>query len=169
MIDFDTQIKIQAFLDGELAGDEAREVVTLIAGDQEAAALLGELKNTRRALSGAEQGITLPETREFYWSKIRRDIEKVERAQPALAPVSPWHTLVRWIRPIGVVAVVAVISLLVWQQMDGGNGLGAIVTAQIDSDAITYQDAASGTTFVWFNYPAENGVANDAGATTLYQ
>ena len=66
MINFNTQIKVQAFLDGELPAAEAREVAALIARDREAAALHTELKNTRRAIAGAEQGITLPETREFY-------------------------------------------------------------------------------------------------------
>ena len=63
MIDQETQLKIQAFLDGELAETEAREITALIARDRDAAALHTELKNTRRALATGLDllGITAPE------------------------------------------------------------------------------------------------------------
>ena len=167
MIDFNTQIKIQAFLDGELPESEALEIASLVARDREAAALHAELKTTRGILATAEEGILLPETREFYWSKIRREIEQTAQQRAPAIQRSLWHSVSAWLKPLGAVAAVAVVSILAWQQMDGGNGSGAIVTAQFDSDAITFQDDSSGTTFVWFNYPAEKRVANETGLNTL--
>ena len=85
------QLKLQAYLDGELPDSEVRAVADWIAKDAEAAGLLAELKNTRGALAGFEAEIKLPESREFYWSKIAREIERAERVEqsvPARTPAS---------------------------------------------------------------------------------
>jgi anti-sigma factor RsiW len=150
MIDWNTQLKIQAFLDGELDEAEARKIAALIASDHDSAALHAELKNTRCALYQAGDGIKVPETREFYWSKISREIEKLERQETAARSVSVLHVLARWLRPLGVVAAVAIVGLYVWRHTGGGNSWELIVTAQVDSGAVVYQDASSGTTLVWF-------------------
>jgi anti-sigma factor RsiW len=166
MIDFDRQLKLQAFLDGELPEAEGREIAAWIAQDREAAALHAELKNTRRALSAAEQGIVLlPETREFYWSKIRRDIERGGSAPRPQATVSGWALLLRWLKPMTVVTAVLLLGVLVWGRLEPHRL--ALVTAQVDENAITFQDDNSGTTFVWFNFPPENDVANAVAPTTL--
>lgn len=167
MIDWNTQIKIQAFLDGELPEAEAREIAALIAGDQWAAALHKELKNTRRAMGQAEAGLQLPETREFYWGKISREIERLEREKPQTATDPVWQALARWLKPLGAVAAVAIVGLFAWQQTNNGAGSEAFVTAQVDSGAMVFQDESSGTTFVWFGYPADNGVANADNSNTL--
>jgi anti-sigma factor RsiW len=74
-------LKLQACLDGELEPREARKVEAQVGLRPEAQALLGELRATRAALRGNEPERALPETREFYWSKIERAIEAAE-AQP---------------------------------------------------------------------------------------
>src|ERR1700731_3639121 len=85
-MDFEAQLKLQAFLDGELPEAEARELSDKARQDPEATALLGELRLTREAFKGFEQDIKLPESREFYWSKIQRQLEPQEVAsQPARA------------------------------------------------------------------------------------
>ena len=53
-MDHDAQLKLQAFLDGELPEAEASEVGNWLARDREAAALLEELRAAREALSGVE-------------------------------------------------------------------------------------------------------------------
>jgi len=73
-MDYEVQLKIQAYLDGELPETEAREIANLLAKDKEAVALHSELRNTRQSLSGFEVGVELPESRDFFWSKIKRDI-----------------------------------------------------------------------------------------------
>jgi len=167
MIDHVTQIKIQAFLDGELAGSEAREVASLIARDRDAAALHTELKNTRRALAGAEQGIVLPETREFYWSKIRRDIERLEPARTVYAEPSIWQLINRLLKPVAAVAAVVVLGTFLFHQMDRLNGGSDVLVAAADMDAITFRDDTDGTTYVWFADATQNDVANFDDDTTL--
>src|SRR5690242_17117357 len=88
-MDYEVQLKIQAYLDGELPEAEACELANLLARDKEAIALHNELRNTRQALSGAEVGIELPESREFFWSKIKREVERLEAAADAPAETAP--------------------------------------------------------------------------------
>ena len=56
-MDYDAQLKLQAFLDGELPEAEANEVANWLARDREAVALLAELRNTRKAMVGFEVGV----------------------------------------------------------------------------------------------------------------
>src|SRR5437667_753153 len=86
-MNYDAQLKLQAYLDGELPEAEARAVANWLAQDREAVALFGELRNTRQALVGVEVGVTLPESREFFWSKIEREIRRQEQTQPLSPPV----------------------------------------------------------------------------------
>ena len=72
------QLKLQAFLDGELSENDSREVAAWLARDADATALVGELRNTRQALAGFEPALKVPESREFYWSKIQREIQHRE-------------------------------------------------------------------------------------------
>lgn len=80
-----SELKLQALLDGELDAREVREVEALLAQDAQGAALMQELKWTKGALVGNEAEVALPETREFFWSKIERSIANEER-QAAAAP-----------------------------------------------------------------------------------
>ena len=82
MMDYDSQLKLQAYLDGELPENEAREVAGWVAKDREAVALLSELKATRQAMADFEIGIKLPESREFYLSKIARQIQVEKSLRP---------------------------------------------------------------------------------------
>lgn len=83
----EVQLKLQAYLDGELSEREAREVMNLMAQDAEAQKLLAELKLTATVLRENEPQHALTESREFYWSKIERAIAQSE---PATA-VGPWR------------------------------------------------------------------------------
>jgi hypothetical protein len=177
MIAFDTQIKLQAFLDGELPEQEAMEIAALIARDPEAAALHLELKNTRRALNGAEPTRSVPESREFYWSKIQREIERTEPAERPEkkaegVPLGRW--LLRWLIPTGAVAAILVGMLTMRQKGIPVPGISIqdsggpeMVTSLADSEAITFCDENNGVTLVWFSYPAEKDVADDQSTDTL--
>src|SRR5580658_1748549 len=65
------ELKVQAWLDGELPDHEARQMGEWIARDSEAAALAAELGCIRQAMFRQETAGTLGESREFYWSKIQ--------------------------------------------------------------------------------------------------
>ena len=149
---------MQAYLDGELPDGEAREAAGLLAQDAEARALLAELKNTRAALAGFEADIKLPESREFYWSKIEREIERqAPRVGPERKFASPFAFFRRILAPACAVAVLAIVAI---RQLDFGGPGGLEVKAEfVDGGALTYRDNAQGLTLVWLPYPAESEFA----------
>jgi len=162
------QLKLQAFFDGELPETEAREVVSSIAGDPEAAALHSEFKNTRQALSGHESGIRLPESREFYWSKIEREINRLERQETVRPAPSPLARLLRFVIPAGAFAAVVIAGLFAVKNFGSSANAAtpALVTTLADPGAFTYRDEREGMTLVWLSY-GENRLANGNGTATI--
>jgi anti-sigma factor RsiW len=163
------QLKLQAYLDGELPSGEAREVADLIACDTELRSLHAELNNTRGVLKAFESGIKLPESREFYWSKIKREIDRLEKPPQVEEPawLSVW--LRRFLAPAGAVAALVIAATLIMRQTPVGQSSSEpeTVTAFADSDAFTYRDYSTGMTLVWLPYPAENGFADVLPGDTL--
>jgi len=105
----ESELELQAYLDGELSPRQARKVAAAVAQDEPARLLLAELKWAKTAMAGAEPELKVPETPEFYWSKIRREIERVEQpAQPKLAP----RFLLAWRRMMAPLAGVALVTFL---------------------------------------------------------
>lgn len=162
----DLQLKLQAYLDGELPESEAREVEASLPANAEARALLAELRNTSGALAGFEAGIKLPESREFYWSKIRREIERQETA-PATRSAIPWWR--RILIPSGAFAALVIAGLLAVIQLRdaGGNQPVWLETSHADSGTLTYRDEAEKMTLVWLSYPGENEFADTDGDDTI--
>lgn len=156
------QLKLQAFADGELSGREAREITDLLARDTDARTLFAELENTRGALAGYEAEIKLPESREFYWSKIEREIHRLEQAdRPRLEPVRFWSWR-RFLVPAGALAALVLLGSLMSPRLRTPTHIASAESefTLADSDAFTYHDYANGTTLVWLSYPAENEFAD---------
>jgi anti-sigma factor RsiW len=166
MMEYNDQLKLQAYLDGELPEGEAARWAERLARDQEAAALLTELRQTRECLGGFEEGVKLPETREFYWSKIQREIQRLDTPRPAAtATLTVWARLRRLLVPAAGLALVAVAALVAAYR--SGPTMVATETAVADSGAMIYHDYAVGATFVWLSYPADDDVADIDEEATL--
>ena len=159
-MDYEAQLKLQAYLDGELPEGEARAMASRLAQDPEATALMGELKRTRQALIGFEAAVKMPETREFFWSRIEREIQRQDGAsEEKTLPLPFWLRLRRLLVPLTGAAALAV---AVWVGLRTTPDVAAeMQTAMTDPDSITYQDYDTGATVVWFSYPAENEVAKN--------
>ena len=105
-------LKYQAFVDGELSESEERRVARSLETDADARALVAELRNSKAMLTGNEPEVKLPESREFYWGKIQRQIECLER-EPAADTVGRWRAMLAgWRRFVAPLAGVAVITFL---------------------------------------------------------
>lgn len=154
------QLKLQAYFDGELPERKARKIELLLQDDRDAAKLLAELKYTRQALVENEPQIKFPESREFYWLKIAREIQKLEPEKDSPENFN-WKRLL-W--PISLTAgAIAVCFLAVILQNPAANettqaasvssdiDAPVIESAQADSEAMTYEDKSDGTTLVWFS------------------
>lgn len=166
MKDLKGQLKLQAYVDGQLPKTEVAEVEAWIARDREAAAAVTTVRHTKAALKSYEQTITLPESREFFWSKIERQIQGQEqrtaRAASASAAPAAWILALRRILvPAGALAaVVLAFSLASKQGGLTGSPQQAVMEAAIGSPGtLTYRNFATRTTLVWLSYPAENGLA----------
>jgi anti-sigma factor RsiW len=161
------QLKLQAFLDGELPESDTREVAAWIARDAEAAALQGELKNTRGALNGFETEVKLPESREFYWSKIKREIERSAPEPGVVKTESLFRRFRRVLMPLGAVAALALVAVVAMNVFSGGQRPIAVNAMLADAGAFTYRDESQGMTVVWLSYPAENKFAEKTSGDTL--
>lgn len=159
---YEQQLKLQAHLDRELPEAEAREVAAWLAADPQAAALLAELKNTRNALADADAGVKLPETREFYWSKIARQIDRLEpRHAPAFAEADSWFArLRRFLVPAGAMAGLGVAALLALNQPLDEALFETTIQTGVGTQASTDHDYAHGATLVWLSFPSQTGAGS---------
>ncbi len=152
------QLKLQAFLDGELPEREAREILSWTQRDSAAAALLVELKNTRQAMVKAEPHLSVPESREFFWSKIEREIQRLEPEMTSAPDISIFTALRRWFFPAAAVSVLAIAGLIthfnfpkVAMETVADADTPTVETTLSSGDATTYRNASDGITLVWFS------------------
>jgi anti-sigma factor RsiW len=155
------QMKLQAFIDGELSVREATEMRELLAADAEASALAAELRNTVSAISGNEMERELPESREFFWSKIEREIER-QAEQPARSvPSESWLAWLRhYVLPVGGLAIITCLLGIVAIRNHGPkNPFGQMDLASEDMGSYTYRDHENKMTMVWL-YDRESANAS---------
>jgi hypothetical protein len=148
----DTQLKIQAWVDGELSGWQARGIAKLVESDADAKALATELRQTKTALTGNEMSVAVPELREFYWNKIKLQIEREEAAtKQHRSPAPSWDPLAifrRFALPLAGVAVACAVAVLSLMQVAPANYDDVVATSS-DMDTLTFHDQSSGVTVVW--------------------
>ncbi len=154
----DAQLKLQAYRDGELPAAEAAEVQSWLARDAEARALLAELEHTAKALSGNEAELKLPESREFFWSKIEREIQRLE--QPATRDPAREISWTVWVRqqfaPLAGLASLAIVLGLLIAHPGGrssvaDSGVIDLALASDDMGAHTFRDQDQRITVVWLD------------------
>ena len=148
-------LKLQAYLDDELTAQESRQVSKWLASDPDAQAVCRQLREAKTLLAGNEWPVRVPETREFYWSKIERRIVRLEAAADSeSAPAAaPW-----WVRLAAPLAGVAVLIILVLALVKPFSGAGALAgyfheieTPLEESNAISFHSQAAGMTVVWID------------------
>jgi anti-sigma factor RsiW len=165
------ELKLQAYLDGELSGREARDVAEWLSSDSDAKLLFAELQNTKTALKENELPIKLPETREFFWSKIQREIERQEpRPERPAVSVPVWAWLRRYVAPISVgIAAVAALLITIDRSPVGpaGSQLGEVESMLEDMGVYTFRSQADEMTVVWVYNRDQSPVAESDGSATL--
>jgi len=120
-----------------------------------------ELRITRGALAGFNAEVRLPESREFFWSKVEREIQRLGAPAPRPARATYLAQLRRFLVPASAVAAVVIAGLMLNRQpgSSGGSVATEMETALADSAAFIYRDFSAGTTLVWLSYPADNETA----------
>ena len=155
MINHETELKLQAYLDGELSAGEAKAIADLLGRDAGAQALYQELRIAKSLLAENEVERKLPESREFYWSKIQRQIDRVESTQAdgLTEPPSRWWP--RFLAPAGVLAALAVFVAVVLRSPEGGGTFLAlddsheIETPLEETSSFSFRSEAAAMTVVW--------------------
>jgi anti-sigma factor RsiW len=165
------QLKLQSFLDGELPESEAREILAWTQRDSAAAGLLAELRNTRAAMAKSEPHLSVPETREFFWSKIQREIRRLEPSKKTAPEISIFAALRRFLFPAGALAALVMILHFRGSTPATDNLADAdtptVETTLASTDATTYRDASEGTTLVWFSPAADNSLVPSKKPTAI--
>lgn len=150
----ETQLKLQAWLDGELPAADAPEVARLVERDPRAAALVRELKLTRQWLAAGEVTHPVPESREFYWSRIARRL--APRDHPAADPgrlITAWRRGLAWLAPAA--ACAGVLALWLWPRLETASRAAArpteIETPTEEIGTYTFRSESEQMMVVWVN------------------
>ncbi len=160
------QLKVQAYLDGELSGRDAEEVAERMSGDQEAQTLRDALAGLKALMVEAEGERSVPETREFYWGKIER---RLEQPRSRLSFQLGWFTWRRFWIPAAGMALVAVLSIAGAKFATRGNShvqLAEVVNLAENTSSISFRDNSQNMFVVWvYDRPVESMIDSEA---TLY-
>ena len=160
------ELKVQAWVDGELPDRDIRDVARLVESDLQAGSLVNELRMTKGMFSGNETTPTLPEGREFFWSKIQRDIQRIETAEPKRLHVLDW--ILSWRRfagPISGMALIAFMSVVSLNIARQGKAAASNRPVEVENlceevGSIAYK-SQSDNMFVVYLYNREPSVAVD--------
>jgi anti-sigma factor RsiW len=166
----DSELKLQAYLDGELAAREAAEVKDWLARESDAQALFGELRGTSALLAGSELPRPLPESRDFFWSKIQREIERQKPvAKPAVARLSWYAWIQRHFLPISGVALVLCFAGYFRTPAKAAPQFGEMEVASDEMGAYTFRDQQNKMTMIWLydRNSADSQVAQPASAASM--
>ncbi|MSU20119.1 MAG: hypothetical protein EXS30_01840 [Pedosphaera sp.] len=146
-------LKLQAHLDGELSTAESKQVAGWLASDQQARAIYEELRATKSLLTGNEVELKLPETHDFYWSKIAREINRLNRAPQTSPPRFSGSWWMRLAAPFAIAALAAVLFISVVKLQSGSRGMTRyfqeIETPLEESNAISFHSDAANMRVVW--------------------
>jgi anti-sigma factor RsiW len=138
-------LDLQAYVDGELSEERRRQIEATLPADLDAQKLVAGLQQLGSLIRAHEPVATVPASREFYWSQIRRQIEAEQPKAPAASAALGW---LRWLIPaMGVAAVAVVISN---QQTPREINLagGADFTA-VDVSSTVFRSESDGVTVHW--------------------
>jgi anti-sigma factor RsiW len=151
----DLELKLQAWVDGELAAAEARDIAALAEADEAAQTLAAELRFTKGFMAGNEPEVALPETHDFHWSKIRRAIENAERETTPVASLSwtaAWRRMLAPLAGVALVALVTAVSLNFFGSRQEDDAMATLTEVENPSEhigSISYRSQAENMFVVW--------------------
>ena len=151
------ELKVQALVDGELTGREAKALQQRINDDAKLQQLHARLTQMRGLIADSELPRPLPESGDFYWNKIAEKIEHekcVGELPSPPTPASRW--LLRWLSPlVGVSALVLLFTLQQPTAPDLGITLNSDHELEMSDDEIdvmTYNSDDDSMSIVWLDY-----------------
>lgn len=150
------ELKIQALVDGELTESEAEQMRECMDNDVRLQILYVRLIQARDLISKYEMSRVLPESGDFYWAKIAKEIEidGVANQRTNYSMVTKW--LFRRLAPL---LGIATIAMLITLQQSSVPDLGIEIESdhelELSSDGIevmTFNSADDSMSIVWLDY-----------------
>ncbi|MHB1306955.1 MAG: anti-sigma factor family protein [Limisphaerales bacterium] len=149
----ETALRLQALLDGELSESEVREVQSCVDREPEVRALLGELRRVRDAMVEGEVTRSLPESREFFWSKVERSIVATANSPGAPVRRAGW---LRWAALV--IPALATVALALFLVMPSLHAPGPKAASRTDIESpcedlssFSFRSEAEGMNVVWIS------------------
>lgn len=154
------ELKLQACADGELSERETQKILAEVSANAAAQVLLAELKMTGAMLAGNEPELKLPESREFYWSKIQREIGLRERAE-VRAQRGPLRFLRRILVPMAGVALVVFLAVAAFQFYNSSatQHLAEVENLSEDVTSSSFRASSEKMFVVWVSDRSQDGEA----------
>lgn len=171
-MNLEQQLKLQAWVDGELPEAEARQMAAFTQEQSQAQSLVGELRMTRGFLVGNEPEAKPTESGDFYWSKIQRQIEQEEKAAARASGASwtfAWRRLMAPLSGVAVIAFLSILSLNVFQRQsvdDSAKYLVEVENLSEDIGSISYR-SQSENMFVVYLYKKDQEAEADPEAEPI--
>lgn len=146
-----SDLELMAYADGELDAAARAAVEKRLQHDEAARAEVAAWRSVRSGWQAIDPVARVPESREFYWSQIRRRME-VTTPLASAARTSLWTrwwpAWGRWLVPA---AAALVLSLVIFSQRPGGvrfaGGSARVETAT----TLTFHSDVDGVTIHWIN------------------
>jgi len=144
----ESKLRLQAYLDNEVSSSEARQIGSWIARDPEAKALCEELQATKSLLvPDNELPVNVPDSREFYWSKIQKAIERTEQEPARSHAPRPW-----WIRLLAPAAGAALLAIFVFTSVSTNpHRIAHQERSDLENGTLTFHSRDNGMTLVWIS------------------
>lgn len=144
-------LEIMAYADGELDAAARAAVEARLQRDESARAELAAWRAVRDGLQAVDPVARVPESREFYWSQIRRRIESPATRPSAAGSVgwaAWWQAWGRWVLPV---AAALVVSVVFFNQRSTGVRLAAGAGRMETAATLTFHSDVDGVTIHWIN------------------
>jgi len=153
----ETELKVQALVDGELTGREAEELRARLESDDGLRTLHARLTAMRGLMTGAELPRTLPESGDFHWSKIAQSIEREDREAKRLArPAPSANWLLRWVLPFaGIACLMLLLTLQQTTKLNLSISFASDHELELsidDLDVMTFNTEDDAMSVVWLDY-----------------
>jgi hypothetical protein len=128
-------------------------------------------------MAKSEPHLSVPESREFFWSKIEREIQRLEPPAASAPKVSIFTMLRRLLLPAAAVSLLVIAGMIAHFNVPNNSPKAAVEnvadadtttveTTLANSDATTYRDTSEGTTLVWFS-PTDDSPAQNKKPTAI--
>ncbi len=168
------ELKLQSYVDGELSSGESRQVTALVDADQDARALLAELEMTRNVLVANEPEMKVPESREFYWSKIQREINRTGEApvEARKSLVLSWRKIFAPLAGVAFVALLAVGTVTIYDLTSRNNParhLAEIENLSEDTGSYSFRSQSENMFVVWVYDKNQESPQSEVDADSVAQ